>query len=176
MRMRMKSECWLLRKVQAEEINTTNLSTFLALSFITKRGISLYDSYPFAGDLPTWGTVKMTETKPHLFFLTFYYLISFSTISLNYVCIVGCRYLSALQSSNRCINRNYSTSFAGSWTYPWKLLLQYESSHLLSDFILYNYATNFTPHVSLLPFSLKPININIYILVDGPNVMTQKDI
>ncbi|KAK2401562.1 hypothetical protein QL285_051145 [Trifolium repens] len=29
-------------------------STFLALSFITKRGISLYDSYPFAGDLPTW--------------------------------------------------------------------------------------------------------------------------
>jgi hypothetical protein len=30
-------------------------STFLALSFITKRGISLYDSYPFAGDLPTWG-------------------------------------------------------------------------------------------------------------------------
>jgi hypothetical protein len=38
-------------------------STFLALSFITKRGISLYDSYPFpfAGDLPTWGTVKMTE-------------------------------------------------------------------------------------------------------------------
>jgi hypothetical protein len=46
----------------------------------------------------------------------------------------------------------------------------------VSDFILYNSDIHFTPHVSLLPFSLKPININIYILVDGPNVMTQKDI